>query len=123
MDARRECVRALCTPRRTLITIDADQSSEAAMPRYLIERSFSEEAQKDMEEAGARMKRVAAESFPQITWEHSHVVVDASGVRTFCVYEAPDEKILHEHADMVGQQLITHVYVIAGDVTPADFAV
>jgi hypothetical protein len=39
------------------------------------------------------------------------------------VYEAPDEEILHEHADMVGQQLITHVYVIAGDVTPADFAV
>ena len=39
---------------------------------------------------------------------------------TFCVYEAPDEDTVREHAQLLGE----HEYVIqeiVGDVTPDDF--
>lgn len=91
------------------------------MPRYLIERVYGEAVEEDMHRIGARSKRVALEDFPEITWDHSHVVGDESGIKSFCVYEAPDEERLRLHAAQVGEHTVTHIYVIAGDVTPADF--
>ena len=62
------------------------------------------------------------EEFPEIVWDHSHVVLDESGtVRTYCVYDAPNEEIVREHARMLGRHTIDGLYEIAGDVTPADF--
>ena len=91
------------------------------MPRYLVERDYGPAEQEAMQNIGLRMKQVAEESFPDVTWEHSHVVSDQTGIKTFCVYEAPNEERLREHGDMVGQHTIVHIYEIAGDVTPADF--
>jgi len=48
------------------------------MPRYLVERVFHVSEDK-MSEVGRRSKEVAVKSFPEITWEHSHVVVDEEG--------------------------------------------
>ena len=62
------------------------------MPRYVIERFFDRITDDDMLAASVRSDRIAAERFPEIVWEHSHVVVDDDGaIKTFCVYEAPDE--------------------------------
>jgi hypothetical protein len=91
------------------------------MPRYLIERVFGQAEQEAMDNIGQRMKVVAEESFPDVTWEHSHVVSDESGVKTFCVYEAPNEERLREHGNMVREHTIARIYEIAGDVTPGDF--
>jgi hypothetical protein len=91
------------------------------MPRYVIERVYDTVVQDDMARIGARSKSVALESFPDITWEHSHVVSDESAIKSFCVYDAPNEERLREHADLVGEHMVTHVYEIAADVTPADF--
>jgi hypothetical protein len=91
------------------------------MPRYLIERDFGQAEQEAMENISVRMKRVARESFPDVAWEHSHVVSDESGIKTFCVYEAPSEARLREHGDMVREHTIARIYEIAGDVTPGDF--
>jgi hypothetical protein len=56
------------------------------MPKYLIVRTFTVDAD-EMPVVGHRSKKIAQERFPQIVWEHSHVVVDDEGkVRTFCVY-------------------------------------
>jgi hypothetical protein len=74
-----------------------------------------------MQNIGQRMKRVAEETFPDVAWEHSHVVTDESGIKTFCVYEAPTEERLREHGDMVREHTIAHIYEIAGDVKPSDF--
>jgi hypothetical protein len=93
------------------------------MPRYVIERVYDEAVHDDMASVGARSNTIAIEQFPDITWEHSHVVSDESGVKSFCVYEAPNPERLREHAEKVGQHTITHMYVIAADVTPSDFAV
>ena len=92
------------------------------MPRYLIERAYGEVEQDAMQNIGQRMKQVAEEDFPDVSWDHSHVVSDDSGIKSFCVYEAPNEERLREHGDMVRQHTILRIYEIAGDVTPADFS-
>lgn len=67
------------------------------MPRYVIER--------DIEGAGlmtpAELKAVSqkscgvlAELGPQVQWEHSYVTDD----KIYCVYRAPNEAMVREHA-------------------------
>lgn len=69
-----------------------------------------------------RSKQIASERFPEIRWDHSHVIVDDEGtVTTYCVYEAPSEEMLREHAAAFGAHDVEGVYEIAGDVTPDDF--
>jgi hypothetical protein len=91
------------------------------MPRYLIERVFGEVEEEAMQNIGLRMKRVAEHEFPDITWEHSHVVSDESGIKTYCVYEAPSEERLRQAGEAVGGHTITRIYEVPADVTPADF--
>ena len=91
------------------------------MPRYLIIRTF--DVQEDqMPSIGRRSRMLTEEDFPEITWEHSHVVVDEEGiVKTFCVYKAPSEDVVRLHGAKLGQHNVDGVFEIAGDVTPADF--
>lgn len=91
------------------------------MPRYVIERTY-DVGEDEMPEVGRRSKRIVAEQFPQIVWEHSHVVVDDEGtLKSFCIYDAPDEQMVRQHAALLGQHVVDHVYEIGGDVTPDDF--
>ena len=42
---------------------------------------------------GRRSREIIEDELPEITWEHSHVVVEPDGnVLTYCVYDAPDEE-------------------------------
>lgn len=92
------------------------------MPRYLIERIFGEVDEEQLREISTRSKRVLVEKFPEVTWEHSHVVVDEDGgSRTFCVYRAPSVEALRDHAHSVGEHEIGRLYEIGGDVSPDDF--
>jgi hypothetical protein len=87
----------------------------------MVVRTF-EVGEDQMPSVGRRSREIVEESFPEITWEHSHVVVDDDGfVRTYCIYDAPDEEAVREHAKMLGRHTIVALYEIAGDVTPADF--
>ena len=90
------------------------------MPRYLIVRHFDvEEAQ--MPPIARRSRELVDGEFPEITWEHSHVVVTDDGrVRTFCVYSAPDEEMVREHSKELGEHIIDVIHEIAGDVSPED---
>jgi hypothetical protein len=91
------------------------------MPRYLIERTYHVD-EEDMPGVGQRSKAIIAEQFPELVWEHSHVVADESGtIKSFCVYAAPSAEMVRDHAGMVGSHQIERVYEIGGDVTPADF--
>jgi hypothetical protein len=91
------------------------------MPRFMIIRQFEVE-EDQMEDVGRRSRAIAEQSFPEIVWEHSHVIVDDSGtVKTYCVYAAPDETIVREHAKALGLHKLEAIHEIAGDVTPADF--
>ena len=91
------------------------------MPRYLVVRRF-DVTEEQMPQVGRKSRVTIEEEFPQITWEHSHVIVDDEGVvRTFCVYAAPDEQAVRDHSRRLGQHEIESLQVIAGDVSPADF--
>jgi hypothetical protein len=91
------------------------------MPRYMIVRSF-DVGESDMPAVGRRSREIVENDLVEIVWEHSHVVVDEEGlVRTFCVYEAPNEETVREHSSRLGQHRIDTIDEIIGDVTPADF--
>lgn len=70
------------------------------MPQYVIEReipgaaSLSEE---QIREVSLRSLRVCSE-MGQIQWLHSYVTED----KIYCVYLAPDEDAVREHARRVG---------------------
>ncbi len=94
------------------------------MPRYVIERDFGRVDDDEMLEIAALSKTTGIEHFPDITWEHSHVCSDEEGaIKTFCVYEAPNEERLREHADRLGRHVVANVYEIAGDITPEEIKV
>jgi hypothetical protein len=40
---------------------------------------------------------------------------------TYCVYEAPDEETVRNHAVDLGRHTLDAVHEIAGDVNPSDF--
>jgi len=91
------------------------------MTKFLVERRFHV-SEDEMPEIGRRSRRLTIEEFPEIVWHHSHVVVDDKGaVKTYCVYEAPNEDIVRRHANELGKHDVEGIYEIAGDVTPDDF--
>ena len=91
------------------------------MPRYVIERNFGAISDDDMLAASALSGELIEERFPEITWEHSHVVATDEGeIVTFCIYGAPSEEMIREHADAFGSHTITNLYELLDDVTPAE---
>jgi Protein of unknown function (DUF4242) len=91
------------------------------VPMYLVERQF-EVGEEDMPAVGRRSRSLIEREFPQIIWEHSHVILDDRGlVKTFCLYAAPSEDAVREHADQLGMHQVLAVYEVVGDVTPKDF--
>jgi Protein of unknown function (DUF4242) len=94
------------------------------MPRFLIKRNFGEIDDAAMAEVGAASHRVIAEKTPDIVWEVSHVVAGPTGeILTFCIYSAPNEDRIREHASLLGRHRIDDIYEIGGDVSPADFPI
>lgn len=97
-------------------------SEGSQMPKYIIERLF-DVSEEEMPEVSRQSNRVLR-TMPEITWIHSHVVVDETGkVRTFCIYQAPDVESVRRHAKELGLHTVESISEIAGDVTPADFPI
>jgi hypothetical protein len=92
------------------------------MPRYLLIRSWGEVSEEQMQDNGRRSKQVGVDSFPDILWEHSHVVTNRDGnVVSYCVYQSPNEERLYEHASATGGHFVDEILEIGGDVSPDDF--
>ena len=89
------------------------------MPKYVIERIFYADRLPTPTDS-QRAKRVMEERFPDMVWDHSHVIDadDEGNVRTFCVYDAPDTEQVRAHAAAVAPHEIVNIYEIAADVTP-----
>lgn len=67
------------------------------MPKYLIEREIPGAGKLSAEELRAVSQKscgVLDEMGPRIQWIHSYV----TGDKIYCVYIAPDEEMLREHA-------------------------
>ena len=71
------------------------------MTQYLIEReiagagNMSPDALRD---ASRHSNSVLAEMGPEIQWVHSYV----AGDKIYCVYDAPNEQLIREHAEKSG---------------------
>ena len=71
------------------------------MPKYLIEREIPGigQAPKEAYQQGARTSRaVLKELGPEIQWVQSYVTAD----KLYCVYIAPNEEMVREHARQGG---------------------
>jgi hypothetical protein len=70
---------------------------EDPMPKYLIERELpgaGKLSADELHDISAKSNKVIAELGPEIRWLTSYVTED----KIYCVYSAPDEDILYEHA-------------------------
>ncbi len=72
-----------------------------ALNRFIIERDIPEVGtleRQQLAEAAAKSNEVLAQLGPDIQWVESFVAAD----KTFCVYLAKDEAIIHKHAEISG---------------------
>lgn len=71
------------------------------MKRYIIERDIPQIGSADrdaLREAARKSNSVLAELAPDIQWIESYVAAN----KTFCVYLAKNEELIHEHARRSG---------------------
>jgi len=71
------------------------------MKRYVIERNIPKVGsleEKQRQEAAAKSNQALRQLAPDCQWVESFVAAD----KTFCVYLAKDEAIIHRHAELSG---------------------
>ncbi|QNN76316.1 DUF4242 domain-containing protein [Pseudoxanthomonas mexicana] len=86
------------------------------MPRYLIERDIQGAGlmtPAELRSVSRTSCRVLDDLGPQIQWEHSYVTDD----RIYCVYRAPNEDIVLEHARRGGFP-VDRISVVAQVIDP-----
>ena len=69
------------------------------MPRYIVERTFSDGLQIPADEQGAKacMAVVDVNATEGVTWIHSYVTDDRR--KTFCVYDGPSPEAIRQAAE------------------------
>ena len=71
------------------------------MPEFVIEREIpgaGQMTEEQVRDISVRSLEVLKDIGPQIQWLHSYVTDD----RLYCVYLAPDEAVIREHARKLG---------------------
>lgn len=71
------------------------------MPRYVIEREVpgaSKLTEAELKAISLKSLEVLSGMGPQIQWLHSYVTDD----KVYCIYQAPDEAAIREHAKRTG---------------------
>jgi hypothetical protein len=87
------------------------------MPRHLICRVLGDVTEAELEAAADVSRRVRTDQFPDIEWEHSHVVRTSGGLTSYCVYAAPSAQRVRDHAAAAGLPA-DEVHEIARDLLP-----
>ncbi len=76
---------------------DASRRETTAVPQYVIEREFPGAGKltyDDLQGIATRVVDAVRALGPQVKWVNSYVTDD----RIFCVFDAPDESTMREHA-------------------------
>lgn len=71
------------------------------MPKFVIEREIpgaGKLSDSELQEISRKSLNVLKQMGPEIQWLHSYV----TGDKVYCVYLAPDEATIREHAKRVG---------------------
>jgi hypothetical protein len=84
------------------------------MPRYLVERTFSESLALPgpNQEAQARLTFIDNNALDGVTWVHSYIAPDRK--KSFCIYDAPTPEAVRRAAQRndLPVDRITEVYVL-----------
>ncbi|MBW3549415.1 MAG: DUF4242 domain-containing protein [Proteobacteria bacterium] len=85
------------------------------MPQFVIERDIpgaSAMTPQDLRQATQKSNAVLETLGPEIQWRHSYV----AGDRIYCIYDAPSEQLIQQHAQQSGfpANRITPVAAIIG---------
>jgi hypothetical protein len=87
------------------------------MPKFMVERTMPGAGQftsEELEGAAQVMRQALVEMGPDIQWLHSYV----TGERFYCVYLAPDEAAVREHARYAGLP-VDQLVVVTAVIDPA----
>lgn len=87
------------------------------MRKYVIERMIDGVGSLNQEQLGgaaATSNDALARLAPKVQWVQSYVTAD----RTFCIYLAEDENVIHEHARLSGFPA-TRIYEVVNMIDPA----
>jgi Protein of unknown function (DUF4242) len=87
------------------------------MPKYMIERELpgaGKLTRQDLHDMAARSNKVLSNLGPEIRWLDSYVAED----KIYCIYVAPDEDIILEHARCGGFP-VTRVSVVSTMMDPS----
>lgn len=87
------------------------------MSRYLLERTVGDVTRDDLDAIAARSTEIRLARFPQIEWEHTHVVRTDAGLKAFCLYESPDAESVRAHAEALGLP-VERMYEVETDLSP-----
>jgi hypothetical protein len=86
---------------RRPVILPVRQSKENAMPKYVIEREIpgaGKLSQAELKGISQKSCEVLSSMGPQIQWVQSYVTDD----KIYCVYIAPNEEMVREHAQRGG---------------------
>lgn len=72
------------------------------MPRYLIQRKLGEVSDDELQGAAVHSKEVREAQFPDLNWDHSHVVRTDDGLVSYCIYDGPSVARARQHAEAAG---------------------
>ncbi len=72
------------------------------MPRYLLERTLGEVTREELDRIAAHSTEIRLERWPDVEWEHTHVIRTDAGLKAICLYASPDKKSVLEHAEALG---------------------
>lgn len=87
------------------------------MPRFLLERTLGEVTREQLDAIAARSQEIRAARYPQVTWEHTHVVRTPEGMKAVCLYDSPDAESVRQHAAELGLPL-ERFYEVETDLSP-----
>lgn len=87
------------------------------MPRYFMERTVGDVTREELDRIAAYSTEIRLERFPQIEWEHTHVVRTPNGLTAFCLYKSPDAESVRAHAEALGLP-VERFYEVETDLAP-----
>ena len=91
----------LCLALAATSALAQEPTKAPAVQRYLVEREIPGASKMTAEElrgGAAKSNAVLRELGPDIQWVHSYV----TGDKVYCVYQAPSETLIREHAAKSG---------------------
>jgi hypothetical protein len=82
-----------------------------------MERTVGDVTREQLDQIAAHSEEIRQKRFPEITWEHTHVVRGPDGLKAFCVYESPSADSVKAHAEALGLP-VERFYEVETDLSP-----